>query len=136
MFIMITLQDCIGRGIGVHRRHVYGCVVGLCHAGQDQAVHAMKQGVGVTIMAVQQIVEVVGMIWVIWWEIIRVLLGAGQLAVVAEVVKVFVVLLNGACGREAGTGAVMLPGIGNGKDMTQQHKWRQMRITISKEKRQ
>lgn len=106
---MLTLQDGVGGGVGVDRWHVYLCVLWFGHAGQDQAVHAVKQGVGVSVAAVQQVVDVIGMVGVIWWEGIRVLLGTGQLAVVAEVVQVLIVLLYGSCGREAGTGAVVLP---------------------------
>lgn len=107
---MLTLQDSVGGGVRVDRWHVYLCVLGFGHAGQDQAVHAVEQRVGVGVAAVQQVVDVVGMVGVIRWEGVRVLVGAGQLAVVAEVVQVLVVLLYGPCCGEAGTGAVVLPG--------------------------
>lgn len=106
---MLTLQDGVGGGVGVDRWHVYLCVLWFGHAGQDQAVHAVEQGVGVGVAAVQQVVDVVGMVRVIRREGVRVLVGAGQLAVVAEVVQVLVVLLYGPRGGEAGPGAVVLP---------------------------
>lgn len=109
---MLTLQDSVGGGVRVDRWHVYLCVLGFGHAGQDQAVHAVEQRVGVGVAAVQQVVDVVGMVGVIRWEGVRVLVRAGQLAVVAEVVQVLVVLLYGPCCGEAGTGAVVLPGWG------------------------
>lgn len=119
---MLTLQDGVGGGVRVDRWHVYLCILWFSHAGQDQAVHAVEQGVGVSVAAVQQVVDVVRMIRVIWWEGIRVLMGTGQLAVVAEVVQVLVVLLYGSCGGEAGTGAVVLPddGIGEEREGTEQ----------------
>lgn len=106
---MLTLQDGISRGVGVDRGHVYCRVVGFSHAGQDQAVHAVEQGVGVSVMVVQQVVQVVRMVWVVRWEGVRVLMSTGQLAVVAEVVKVLVILLYGSCSREARAGAAVLP---------------------------
>lgn len=106
---MLTLQDGVGGGVGVDRWHIYLGVLGFGHAGQDQAVHAVEQGVGVGVPAVQQVVDVVGMVGVFRWEGVRVLVGTGQLAVVAEVVQVLVVLLYGSCGGEAGPGAVVLP---------------------------
>lgn len=66
----------------------------------------MKQGVCVSVTAVQQVVDVVGMIR---REGVQVLVGVGQLAVVAEVVQVLVILLYGPCGGEAGASAVVLP---------------------------
>lgn len=101
-----TLQDGISRRVRVDGGHVYCCVVGFHHAGQDQAVHAVEQGVGVSI---QQVVQVVRMIRVVGWEGVRVLMGTGQLAVVAEIVKVLVILLYGSSGREARTDAAALP---------------------------
>lgn len=106
---MLTLQDGVGGGVGVDGGHVYGRVVGLGHAGQDQAVHAVEQGVGVGIAAVQQVVDVVEVVGVVRREGVRRLVGTGQLAVVAEVVQVLVVLLDRSCGGETGTGAVVLP---------------------------
>lgn len=106
---MLTLQDSVGGGVGVHGRHVDLCVLGFGHAGQDEAVHAVEQGVGVGVTAVQQVVDVVGMVGVIRWQGVRVLVDTGQLAVVAEVVQVLVVLLYGPRCGEAGTGAVVLP---------------------------
>lgn len=64
---------------------------------------------GVSVTAVQQVVDVVRMVRVVWWEGVRVLIGNGQLTVVAEVIQILVVLLYGSGGGEAGTGAVMLP---------------------------
>lgn len=113
---MLTLQDGVCGGVRVDRWHVYLCVVGFGHAGQDQAVHAVEQGVGVSVTAVQQVVDVVRVVGVIRWEGVRVLVGTGQLAVVAEVVQVLVVLLYGSCGGEAGTGAVVLPDEGGGEE--------------------
>lgn len=106
---LLTLQDGVCGGVGVDRWHVYLCVLGFGHAGQDQAVHAVEQGVGVGIAAIQHVVDVVGMVGMIRREGVRVLVGTGQLAVVAEVVQVLVVLLYGSCCGEAGTGAVVLP---------------------------
>lgn len=103
------MQDGVGGGIGVDRRHVNLCVLGFGHAGQDQAVHAVEQVVGVGVTAVQQVVDVVGMVRVVWGQGIRVLLGTRQLAVVAEVVQVLIVLLYGPCCGEAGTGPMVLP---------------------------
>ncbi len=113
---MITLQDGVGGGVGVDRWHVYLCVLRFGHAGQDQAVHAVQQGVCVGVAGVQQVIDVVRMVGVIRWEGIRVLMGTGQLAVVAEVVQVLIVLLYGSCGGEAGTGAVVLPDEGGGDE--------------------
>lgn len=106
---MLTLQDGIGRRVRIDGGHVYGCVVRFRHAGQDQVVHAVEQGVGVRVVAVQQVVQVVRMIRVVGWEGVRVLVCTGQLAVVAEVVQVLVILLYGSSGREAWTGAAALP---------------------------
>lgn len=83
---MLTLQDGVGGGVGIDRWHVYFCVLRFGHAGQDQAVHAVEEGVGVCVTAVQQVVDVVRMVRMIRWEGVRVLMGTGQLAVVAEVV--------------------------------------------------
>lgn len=60
----------------------------------------------VRVAAVEQVVDVVG---VVRGQRVRVLLGAGQLAVVAQVVQVLVVLLYGPRGGEAGAGAAVLP---------------------------
>lgn len=110
--LILTLQDGVSGGVGVDRRHVYGRVIGLCHASEDQAVHAVQQGVGVGVAAVQQVVDVVR---VVRREVVRVLLSAGQLAVVAEVVQVLVVLLYGPRGGETGAGTVVLSDEMNGK---------------------
>lgn len=112
---MLTLQDGVGGGVGVDRGHVYGRILGFGHAGQDQAVHAVEQGVGVCVTAVQQVVDMVWVVRMIRWEGVRMLMGTGQLAVVAEVVQVLVVLLYGSCGGETGTGAVVLPDRGGGQ---------------------
>lgn len=103
------MQNGVGGGVGVYGRHVNLCVLRFGHAGQDQAVHAVEKGVGVGVTVVQQVVDVVRMVGVIRWQAIQVLMDTGQLAVVAKVVQVFVVLLYGSHCREAGTGAVVLP---------------------------
>lgn len=71
---------------------------------------------GVRITAVQQVIDVVWMIRVIWWEGVRVFVGTGQLAVVAEVVQVLVVLLYGSCGGKTGASVVVLPNGGGGAE--------------------
>ena len=113
---MLTLQDGIGGGVRVDRGHVDGCVVGLGHAGQDQAVHAVEQGVGVGVAAVQQVVDMVRVVRMIRREGVRMLVGTGQLAVVAEVVQVLVVLLYGSCGGETWTSAVVFPDGARGQE--------------------
>lgn len=105
------MQDGVGGGVRVDGRHVYLGVLGFGHAGQDQAVHAVQQRVGVGVAAVQQVVDVVG---VVRRERARELAGASQLAVVAQVVQVLAVLLHGSHGGEAGPAAVVLPGGGQG----------------------
>lgn len=64
---------------------------------------------GLCITAVQQVVDMIRMVGVIWWQAIEVLMNAGQLADVAKVVQVFIVLLYGTCCGEAWTGPVDLP---------------------------
>lgn len=117
-WLTLTLQDGVGRGVGVHGWHINCCVLRFGHAGEDQAVHAVKQGVGVRITAVQQVVYMVRMVGVVRGQHVWVLMGARQLAVVAEVVQVLIVLLYGSCCGEAGAGAVVLPepGITNRKN--------------------
>lgn len=80
------MQDGIGGGVGVNWRHVNLGVLWFDHAGQDEAVHAVQQGVGVCVATVQQIVDMVRVVGMVWGEGVRVLVGAGQLAVVAEIV--------------------------------------------------
>lgn len=63
----------------------------------------------VRVAAVQQVVDVVRVVRVVRGQRVRALLGAGQLAVVAQVVQVFVVLLDGSRGGEVGAGALVLP---------------------------
>ncbi len=115
---MLTLQDGIGGRVRVDRWHVYLGVLGFGHAGQDQAVHAGEQRVGVGVATVQQVVDMIRVVGVIQWESVRVLMGTGQLTVVAEVVQVLTVLLYGSCGGEAGTGAVVLPDEGTERSQT------------------
>lgn len=103
------MQDSVGGRVGVHGRHVDLRVLGFGHAGQDQAVHAVEQGVGVGVAAVQQVFDVVRVVRVIRRQGVRVLVDTGELAVVAEVVQVLVVLLYGPRCGEAGTGAMALP---------------------------
>lgn len=64
---------------------------------------------GVSVVVVQQVVQVGRVVWVVRWEGVMVLMSTGQLAVVAEVVKVLVILLYGSCSREARAGAAVLP---------------------------
>lgn len=109
------MQDGVGGGVGVDGGHVDGRVLGLGHAGEDQAVHAAQQRVGVGVAAVQQVVHVVRVVRVVRGQRVRGLLGAGQLAVVAKVVQVFVALLDGSGGGQVGGAGVVLPGGPGGK---------------------
>lgn len=61
----------------------------------------------VGVAAVQQVVDVVGVVRVVRWEGVRMLVGDGKFAVVAEVVQVLVVLLDGSGGGETESGAVV-----------------------------
>lgn len=100
------MQDGVGGGVRVDRCHVDAGVLGFGHAAEDQAVHAVQECVGVGVTAVQQVVDVVR---VVWREGVWMFLSDGQFAVVAEVVQVLIVLLYGPCGGEAGTNTVVLP---------------------------
>ena len=103
------MENGVGGGVGVDRRHVDGRVLRFGEAGEDQAVHTVQQRVGVP--HVQEVVEVFGVVGVV--RVVGVVWGEGvgqltQFAIVTQVVQGLVVLLDGPVGGQAWAQTVML----------------------------